>query len=287
MRIPRYWARGYCSGVDRQGKEQTFQACGWSSDSFAAAEAVAAARAKRSCDALRSERELGAYEYLEQPLREEVVESIGPLGEETAIVTRNRYGALVLNSRSVCFVDVDFPKAKPTGVLDALLLLFSAPRRRDRTRAVQRATVQGVRDWFAGHADRSSRVYQTAAGLRVLFTDRCYDPVSGDASALFEELGSDVLYRKLTLKQECFRARLTPKPWRCGCPRPPNRYPWHTADDERQYRGWQRDYEAQSKGYATCRLLATLGACSPEAPIAGIVELHDRYTCRGDDVKLA
>jgi hypothetical protein len=58
--------------------------------------------------------------------------------------------------------------------------------------------------------------------------------------------GSDPLYSRLTAKQECFLARLTPKPLRCGCKRPSSLYPWDTPDQERAYRCWQAKYEAKA-----------------------------------------
>ena len=217
MRIPRYWARGNHAGVDRRGQETAFWAWGWSFNSLTQAKEEAKARAKRIFDALTSGRSPDSYDYLEYPLREEIVDSIGPDGEEAAIVTRNRYGALVLNCRAICFADVDLPEVKSTGLLEALILLFSARRRREKARAIEQAGIERIRAWSECHPENSFRLYRTAAGLRLLFTDRDYDPVSEEASNLLRELGSDALYMKLTLRQECFRARLTPKPWRCGC----------------------------------------------------------------------
>ena len=287
MRIPPYWANESHSGVDRQGNPCDYRAWGWSFASLAAAAEEAKARAKRIFDALTSDKTPDSYAYQEHPSREEIVDSVGPQGDETLIITRNRYGALVLNCSSVCFVDIDFPEVKSTGFLDALCLLFSARRRQERARAVRQTTVEQVRSWAQCHPARSFRMYQTAAGLRLLFVDRQYDPASQEVADLFRELGSDPLYAKLTLRQQCFRARLTPKPWRCGCKTPPNRYPWEAPDAERVYRAWQEDYERKSQGYGICRLLETLGNCSPDETIDGIVRLHDEYSCGSDHAELA
>jgi len=287
MRIPRYWAKGDYAGVNQQGKDRAFSAWGWSFNSLSEAKDEARARARRVFDALSSDRDLNSYDYLEHPLREEIVDTLGANDEERAIVTRNRYGALVLNCREVCFADVDFPEAKPLGMLETLRLLFSARRRQEKAQAVEQACIDKVRAWSERHPERSLRLYQTAAGLRLLFTDRAYDPVSQEVSDLLAELESDALYKKLTLKQGCFRARLTPKPWRCGCRRPPNRYPWDSQDAERKYRAWQQAYEAKSQAYATCCFLETLGNASLKAPFADIVSLHDQFTCRDGNTKLA
>lgn len=60
--------------------------------------------------------------------------------KDVAIVTRNRYGALVLNAASVLFVDVDYPKIKPSGLWDALVLPFSQSRREWRKAAAREIT---------------------------------------------------------------------------------------------------------------------------------------------------
>ena len=280
MKIPPYWTKGNHTATNNKGKQQSFWAWGWSFESLVAAKQDAIARAKRIFDCISRGTKPDSYEYLERPLREEILKSVAPNGQEAGIITRNRYGALVLNCPSICFVDIDIDKPKPNGAIDAVLMLFSSKRRKDRTLEVQQSAVQNVRDWFGRRNGHSLRVYETAAGLRLLFTDRYYDPVSREVSGLLEELGSDVLYRKLTLKQECFRARLTPKPWRCGYSAPPNRYPWETKEAEGKYRNWLQKYEAKSNAYGTCRLLELLGDSHIEEPIASVVKLHDSYTCR-------
>ena len=287
MRIPPYWARGTYSGADGKGRTRIFWACGWSFDSLAAAKKDAAARARRISDLLSMGGRPDSYDYLDRPLREEIVQSLRHGDEEIAVITRNRYGALVLNSPSVCFVDVDFPIVRSQGLLDAIVLLFSPKRRRQRALAGQEKTVQAVRRWAEGNPMRSFRLYRTSAGLRLLFTDRLYDPTSAETATLLSELGSDLLYRRLTLKQECFRARLTPKPWRCGCVRPPNSYPWDAPDAEQAYRRWQGDYETKSEPYTTCRLIETRGGGPAGEHIGTVVSLHDRYTCRAPEAKLA
>ncbi len=52
-----------------------------------------------------------AYAYGDRPLREEIVRSVAGDGERAAVVTRNSFGCLVLNTAGVLFVDVDLPRA--------------------------------------------------------------------------------------------------------------------------------------------------------------------------------
>ncbi len=185
------------------------------------------------------------------------------------------------------FVDVDFPKVTPTGLWDAILLSLSRKRRQWRQAAARELTLESVKAWGQQHADHSFRVYRTRAGLRVLFTDRLYEPKSEETSRILDELGSDRLYRRLTSNQECFRARLTPKPWRCGCDRPPNRYPWPDDASERLYRDWERRYTKAGENYGVCELLEVCGNAAPDNEIVTILETHDRLTCDGQGRRLA
>jgi len=287
MRIPPYWAKGTHTGTDREAVDHTYWAWGWSFTSLAAAEEDARARAKRIFDRLTSGTRPDSYDYLERPLREEIVEVLSQDDDEFAVITRNRYGALVLNASSVCFADVDFPKPNSQGFVDSVLLLFSKSKREQRVQAACDATVQAVRDWAGRNPQHSFRLYRTFAGLRLLFTDRLYEPTSEETVDLLTGVGSDPLYRRLTERQECFRARLTPKPWRCGCSTPWSRYPWDDAEAESNHRDWQREYEAKTTGYATCQFVETFGGGTPEERTRSIVDIHDRYTCGENGSRLA
>jgi hypothetical protein len=287
MRIPRYWTKASYTGTDRKGKELSCSAWGWSLDSLAAAKEDALSRARRVFDALSGGRRPDTYEYADRPMREEIVETLQQGDKEIAIITRNRYGALVLNTVSVLFVDVDFPRVTPNGLWDAILLSLSRKRRQWRQAAARELTLESVRAWGQQHANHSFRTYRTCAGLRLLFTDRLYEPKSEETSRILDELGSDRLYRRLTSNQECFRARLTPKPWRCGCDRPPNQYPWPDAAQERRYRDWERRYTQVAESFAVCELLEAFGGGASNGEISTILDTHDQLTCLAQGRKLA
>src|SRR5690606_32250324 len=95
---------------------------------------------------------------------------------------------------------------------------------------------------------------------------------------LLERFGSDPLYVKLCAAQRCFRARLTPKPSRIGCPDAPARFPFSDAGQESRFRTWLASYEASAEAYATCRPLTTLGLGHPTAAVSAILDVHDRFT---------
>jgi hypothetical protein len=93
-------------------------------------------------------------------------------------------------------------------------------------------------------------------------------------------LHCDPLYVKLCSVQECFRARLTPKFWRCGATRPPVRFPWADDAQELRMREWEAAYHAAADRYATCELVATLGSLGTTAEAERIMAVHDEMCCR-------
>ncbi|MBL7152206.1 MAG: hypothetical protein ISS79_00695 [Phycisphaerae bacterium] len=287
MRIPKYWTKATHTANDQDGRELTFSAYGWSFDSINAARENALSRAQRVFDRLVNGSRPDEYDYLDRPLREEITDTLRHGDSVIAHVTRNRYGALVLNAASVLFVDIDFPRIKPNGLWDTILLIFSSKRKQQRIAAAQESALESVRDWARRNPGYAFRVYRTYAGLRLLFIDKLYEPNSNDTSRILSELGSDPLYRKLTSKQECFRARLTPKPWRCGSTRPPAQFPWTDETEEQAYRQWQQHYTHCTGKYKVCYLIETHGSIIPNAEIDSILKLHDNLACNDDIAQLA
>ena len=287
MRIPRYWTKASYVGRNLEGKELTCTAWGWSFNGLASARDEARSRARRIFDCLVNGRQPRAYEYSDRPLREEIVHTLRQDDKDIAIITRNRYGALVLNTASALFVDIDFPRLRPEGFLDGILLSLSSSRRRQRQAAVREKTLDAIRDWSRRHPDHAFRIYRTYAGLRLLFVDRRYDPSSDQVARILNELGSDPLYRTLTSKQECFRARLTAKPWRCGAEVPPNQYPWANDIAEQAYRAWEERYTETADAYKACELVESHGKEATNNEILAVLEMHDALACTGPEKQLA
>ena len=287
MKIPRYWAKERYEGKDRQGRRQVFVAGGWSFSSLQEAKADAQARARRVCDLLGRGLKPDDYEYHDRPIREKIVEEINEGATHIAMLTRNRYGALVLNTSSVLFVDVDFPKVARGGFIESILLAFNRKLREAKRQAVIETTIQEVQCWSESNPSRSFRQYRTAEGLRLLFTDKLYDPGSVETASLLRELKADPLYIKLTEKQECFRARLTSKPWRCGCRRPPHSFPWTDAQSEREFRAWEAEYKKKDAHYRACQLIEAVGSIAQDSALKSIVDLHDRISGVETDAPLA
>jgi hypothetical protein len=267
MHIPRYWARG----TAKAGRLFT-KATGWSDRSVIEACDAARAKAERVLLALAAGNQLDRYAYGERDaLREEIIEQHGKSGDKgEVIITRNRYGSLVLNTPNVMFVDVDDPKPKKKGFFASLF-----GKREIMADCMElRRHVEGS---IMRHDDLHCAIYRTKAGFRVLVLNKLYDPASDETKTLLQSLGSDPLYTCLTQNQKCFRARLSPKPWRCKMAMPPCEYPRETEKPELAFMRWVAAYNKTIAGYATCEFAGEIGT-GAEAPEAAFVrKLHDAY----------
>lgn len=117
MLIPRYWSRAESHATTPDGRPIHIRVWRGSRSSPADAQSLANEAAGRMAD--RIQRGAGfpeRYAYGDRPLREEVVREI-PAGAETpdAALTRNAYGALVLNAARAFFIDVDMEQSDTPG----------------------------------------------------------------------------------------------------------------------------------------------------------------------------
>jgi hypothetical protein len=272
----KYWATGTAE-VGTDEKPWVLRCYGGSDNSIDDALRSASAIAERAAAALRTGDERGAYQYADRALREEVLEEFAADERNYAVITRNSYGSLVLNCADALFADIDY---QPPTFLESLKALFSG--RRAAQAARDAPIIRRVGDIAKAHGDLGVRLYRTANGFRCLVTSATYEPRSNEAESLLRDFGSDQLYVRLCHTQECFRARLTPKFWRCGAPRPPARIPWTSDAEERAYREWEAKYERCATEFSTCALVGSFGNPRVVPAIAPVVEIHDRLACRGD-----
>lgn len=279
MNFPVYWARHDFTARDHTGRPVTRTALGWSAVSQAEADAHAMERARRAASRAASGELAEQYEYGQVPVRELIVGSLSDSeGQTFAVVTRNRYGAAVLNTDRVLFVDIDRPyvEVREPGWLGVLRRALGI---RKFAMEPEEPTLQRVLDWHRAHPGTSMRIYRTCAGLRLLFTDRQYDPTDLATLELLESLGSDRLYILLTKNQQTFRARLSPKPWRCGVERPRTAGAFlNDPDWPKELAGWVERYEQVARDYATCQFVQSLGSETDDEVIEQIIAYHDHET---------
>jgi hypothetical protein len=291
MRIPHYWAKGEFFGVDSYGDPLKFVAWGWSDQSEAEAKIAGIERARKAflAQSKRGYRSR-AHEYdqyLDLPLREEVIERLHDATGEYAVITRNNYGARILNTAEVMFADIDFQDTrKQLSFSQRMKMCFSPRYRADTEKEMHHRIVDHILRWSERNPQYAFRLYQTRAGYRLLFTNRLFQPCSDEVKSIFNELHTDPLYQLLTRKQESFRARLSPKPWRMGL----KDYNTATSKTAGPYAPakWVRNYEQTSVDYQTCRFIDGFGSASkiPDS-IQHLVQLHDEATGVGSDRPLA
>jgi hypothetical protein len=272
MHFPRYWAQAGETARNRAGETFSLKAWGWSDRSRADAEDRARERLANVSARVRiGEKPERSYAYGSRPLREEIVRELEGEGSEAdAIITRNSYGSLVLNTSRAMFIDIDLPE--PT-IKEGFLGLFGrkGPQPEDRL-------LETVRRGLASVSGASFRLYRTAAGFRVLATDPLYEPGSEASERIMGAVGSDPAFATLCRLQKSFRARLTPKWWRCGGERPPGTFPRESPEEQRQFADWLQWYESVSRNHATCRLVEEVGWKRIHPETRDIVQVHDQMT---------
>ena len=127
--------------------------------------------------------------------------------------------------------------------------------------------------------DLGLRLYRTAQGYRCVVTNRTFEPRSDETRTLLQQLGSDPLYVALCDRQHCFRARLTPKPWRCGLPKPPTRFPFLEDGQEERFRAWEKRYHEVADRYAACAVIGDYGVPGVSSDVRPVLTLHDQVAC--------
>ncbi len=285
MNIPPVWIKHSGNGRTIDGRTISVSAWGWGQDEWTAAD-VAAQRLQRLLERLsRGDPFPAKYGYGEvRPLREEILQTIADKeGEPAAIVTRNSYGAQVLNSANLLFLDIDYQPPQP-GIWQRLLQLVGKGQ---STEHGEEGTLARLHAALSQHSSATFRLYRTAAGFRALAVDQLFDPAGQEAQALMLATGTDPAYARLCRAQRSFRARLTPKPWRCGSPNPPGKHPRQTEEQQRSFTVWLRQYERTTGAYATCRYLETVGRGRANGTTAKLVALHDDITRAGERFPLA
>ena len=279
MQFYKHWAKGSYKSIAPNGKVTEFACHRWSDTSAAHASERARNAAKTLSEIFSSQNQLNRsyYGMDGNPMREEVLkEFLTENGQQSAVITRNSYGSLVLNTSSAMFIDID--RNKESNVFSSLIgkMLGNKPEP-----IVDKITK------LASEKNLSLRLYETAAGWRCLVTSKTFKPKSSESSLILEYFNSDPLYTKLCSAQDCFRARLTPKYWRCKISKPPRRFPWESSEEESAYRTWEEKYNEACKNLTTCKFIASIGNDSIRSDIQSIVSLHDSIACRGDQQRLA
>ncbi|TVS19504.1 MAG: hypothetical protein EA424_08260 [Planctomycetaceae bacterium] len=288
MKIPKYWAKATLQETDVDGHKITFSCWRWADDSQTQAEQAARAAATRAIANLLGGVRLDRYEYGQCPLREQVLNQVcGADGNPMIAVTRNRYGAIVLNAARAAFIDLDFPPISAVGQVSRLFAwLLGKPKVSFQTQHESEIRNQ-IEQFIASRPKLGFRIYRTYAGMRALATSGLFNPTASETIEMLKQLNADPLYIRLCRGQGCFRARLSPKPWRCSCQ--PNRvaWPWEDEDARVRFERWEANYAASQKRYATCRFVAAVGNPQIHPELSSMIQLHDQATRCHENLPLA
>lgn len=231
---------------------------------------LARQRLAAAAERLQGQKEVHADPYYgPEKLLEETIEcAVGLSG--SALVTRNHYGCLVLNASHALFIDVDM--FVPSEIYNPI------EGREDRTRPARYQALSDLRTVLQNEGDYGFRIYRTAGGFRILATTHEFEPGSTEAERLMNAVGSDRNFVDLCRRQRNFRARLSPKPWRCGLHRPPNFFPRKTAKAEHRFQKWLVEYDEACRSRATCEYLGNVGPEYVHESIGPVIKLHDGET---------
>lgn len=316
MIVPQYWSEGRAQFRER-GRQITVRRFGWSDESQADADVMAQQRSEQALHRLVAGEKLIKREpkipyngAAGVPIREEIVARHGEL-----VITRNAYGARCLNTANVLFADIDLPNEASFRFTVALVFCYlllaflvalaihslamglilgglavliggaTANRlffiwMKIRGGAERQARAR-LNKFVGSHGDWSLRLYRTPAGFRVLVTHKTFSPIDPAVTEFFDQLLVDPVYQQMCRNQQCFRARLSAKPWRIGLaahlkPRP-GVWPVR-AEQMGRRRAWIDRYEAVAQGYAACEFIEAIGPTQVHADVQAVLQLHDQLS---------
>jgi hypothetical protein len=188
----------------------------------------------------------------------------------------------VLNTYNILFADVDTATNPPAESQPNYSQTIETPKPRAAEAAIsESAALDALTRVVRENPKLGFRIYATRAGLRYLCVSRLFDPVSEETQNLFQNLRADPLYKTLCRVQKCFRARLTPKPWRCMV----------VLEKPKSFLSRLfgiRQQTCEPDLFSVCRYMDSIGAAQTVLPeIQRIVELHDAATGVASEKPLA
>ena len=306
MNIPKYWEKKEVT-FDIDGREAICNIWGHSDGDPEAARQMIEEKIPQVEEAIRRRwddedgKYAGGYKgdyYTVDFIREHRLEEISQDSEEIAVITRNSYGSKIINCPEVMFVDIDTDTEDDGWGYhnSGCLALFRGPSYKEpappapslEPSQAKLDALARVKSYVDSNPGTGYRIYETTLGLRLIATHQLYDPAADATMELLKALDCDELYMRLCSAQKCFRARLTPKPWRIGEERPPvHRHLTAPGVPNPGYDSWLENYETVSKGYQACRFMEKIGLEAPDPAIKEVVRVHDEACGADGDRPLA
>ncbi|MEY2817376.1 MAG: hypothetical protein RL275_839 [Chloroflexota bacterium] len=266
MKIFKYWIAEK-TRINIQGEMKEITTYGGSNISLD--DAGMKAREKTDLIKRKINGETDVFEDYEVEIREELLQAL----DDKTVITRNRYGAQVLNTENLMFLDIDKPKPAGLGGL------FKKNAGTDKEKIFEMIRNLALNSKYA---ELGFRIYETYQGARVIVTGRSFDARDSSTMAMMRDFHSDPLYAAICRKQGCFRARLTPKPYRLKLKAYKVKYPRDVVDD--QFESWLQIYEAASRNFSVCKFIEKIGTSHGTTEA---IRLHDEITGSGLSLPLA
>ena len=159
-----------------------------------------------------------------------------------------------------------------------------------------------IKKRIVNHPTECFRLYQTPAGFRIIATHDVVLPSDRLVAEWFAYFHADTNYVRLCQVQQCFRARLTAKPWRMNevednrlAKDIPAKDFWFDFEDTEVERSieqrqdalkarkqWMADYDKYAKNYRACHYVESMAGkevannSKVQASIDDFVQWHDR-----------
>ncbi|MCP3866832.1 MAG: hypothetical protein GY703_01790 [Gammaproteobacteria bacterium] len=312
MIVPRYWSESKTRKVV-DGRQFTIKRFGWSDLSEQDAKTHANTRLQEAVNTLDMEGDVRRVDHKRSyngaegiPIREEVIRK-----ERDVVISRNAYGALCLNTPDVLFADIDLEHEIPfrayvialislslcagmaslyfdfwamylVSIITVLAFTSTVANLMHRvliamSGGLEKRAMDRIRTVSKENPELHLRLYRTPNGFRALLMNDTFSPTSEDTISLLKRLKSDNVYIRMCKNQNCFRARVSPKPWRIGVERiKPQPGVWPVKEERMpERRAWVDRYEKKAETYSSCRFLMRLGSDSVAEKAEFVRKLHD------------
>ncbi len=258
MRIFKYWKK-VTKELNIHGTKQPSSSYGGSNLSIEDAVSDGMKRLQVAQNIINNTtQQLEAYEA---DIIEEVIDEI----DRNNIITRNRYGALVLNCKNLMFIDVDDYAPQ----LNFFNLFKKKKSKKEIILERIEKTILTLND-----LNLDFRIYETFNGYRIIVTGKSFEPRTAESKTLMNKFYADPLYKTLCEKQNCYRARLTPKPYRMKIKAHKVIFPERNDSQQADHNNWVQYYESESSQFSSCYFIKSYGVNTNNT----IINYHDKMT---------
>jgi len=349
MIIPDFWDEYKETRTIAPKKQVTISRFGWSETSQSDAKDYAEKRVEEAFIKLSDGQEVERRELRVSyngsegvPIREEVIQY-----HDDAVLSRNIYGALCLNTPDVAFADIDFGEndngqkvgtvllwtvfaagllyyyftpnmiydfswnvlgydvlydinpgffisiiAATVGVAKFIINARSHVDAEQFAEQAMQSNLEKISLFIADNPKWGLRIYRTPAGMRIMVMHDVFLPNDPAIHNFFASVNCDPIYSLMCRRQECFRARVSPKPWRIGLEgediriRPKGVWPIKVACMTER-KEWIARYEKLAEGFASCRFYKSIGSDVVHNKCEKLRIVHDQYSKADSDLPLA